>query len=188
MNYVRKNIEETAEALRNFASTSSEAVSQAANAIARCLESGGKVLICGNGGSASQAQHFAAELVGRFELERRPMAAIALTTDSSILTSVGNDYGFDEVFSRQVAALGRKGDALVGISTSGRSGNVVKALQAARELGMVTVGLTGRGGGDMAQRLDYIVDIPSGNTYRIQELHLAVIHQICRIVEESLGA
>jgi D-sedoheptulose 7-phosphate isomerase len=186
MENVQKNMEESSDALREFAKTESGALAGCAKAIVQCLRAGGKVLACGNGGSASQAQHFAAELVGRFEKERAAWSAVALTTDTSILTSLGNDYGFDEIFARQVRALGKKGDALLGISTSGRSPNVVKALEAARDIGMITIGLTGRGGADMKPLLDHRMDVPAGKTYRIQEVHLAALHQICRIVEESL--
>ena len=183
---IRKNLEESSEALREFARTQSGAVVECAKAIARRLRAGGKALVCGNGGSASQAQHFAAELVGRFEKERPAWPAVALTTDTAIITSVGNDYGFDEIFARQVSALGKKGDVLLGISTSGRSPNVIKALQAAKDIGMLTIGLTGRGGGDMKPLLDLQMDVRAGTTYRIQEVHLAALHQICRIVEETL--
>jgi D-sedoheptulose 7-phosphate isomerase len=187
MEKVSKNFEETAEALRRFGEAQAGAVSQAAKAVVKCLRAKGKVLVCGNGGSASQAQHFAAELVGRFERDRSAWPAIALTTDASIMTSVGNDMGFEEIFARQVKALGKKGDVLIGISTSGRSPNVIKALRAAWDIDMVTIGLTGRGGGEMCKLLDHWIDVPEGSTYRIQEIHLAALHQICLLVEEALS-
>ncbi len=168
-------------------SSQSENVAVVAKVIVECLKKGGKTLICGNGGSASQAQHFAAELVGRFEKERGGLCAVALTTDTSILTSVGNDYGFDVIFARQVEALGSEGDVLIGLSTSGNSPNVVKALEAAKAGGMVTIGITGRGGGNMAPLLDYHIDVADDATYRIQEVHLAALHQICRLVEDEMA-
>jgi D-sedoheptulose 7-phosphate isomerase len=155
--------------------------------IADALRSGSKVLTFGNGGSAADAQHFAAELVGRYLKERAAWPAIALTTDTSILTAVANDFGYDAVFLRQVEALGRKGDVAVGISTSGRSPNVVTALARAREMGLVTIGMTGNGGGALAGHVDYLIDVPSPATPRIQEVHALVIHVLCAIVEEAIA-
>jgi D-sedoheptulose 7-phosphate isomerase len=157
------------------------------NRIADALRSGGKVLTFGNGGSAADAQHFAAELVGRYLKNRDAWPAIALTTDTSILTAVANDFGYDAVFRRQVEALGRKGDIAVGISTSGRSPSVVGALARAREMGLVTVGMTGNGGGVLAGQVDYLIDVPSPATPRIQEVHGVVIHVLCAIVEEAIA-
>jgi D-sedoheptulose 7-phosphate isomerase len=155
--------------------------------IAQTLRDGGKVLTFGNGGSAADAQHFAAELVGRYLKDRPACSAIALTTDTSILTSVANDFGYDAVFRRQVEALGRPGDVAVGISTSGRSPSVVTALAKAREMGLVTIGMTGNGGGKLAGQVDYLIDVPSAATPRIQEVHGLVIHVLCAIVEEAMA-
>lgn len=163
------------------------AVFGAVAAIAEALRGEGKVLIFGNGGSAADAQHMAAELVGRFERERRAFAAIALTTDTSVLTSVGNDYGFDRVFARQVEALGRRGDVAFGISTSGRSANVVTALGAARERGLRTIALTGRDGGDVGAAAEIHINVPDASTARVQEVHRTLIHVICELVENSVA-
>ena len=163
-------------------------VLQAGRAIARSLHGGGKVLVFGNGGSAADAQHLAGELVGRYLKDRRALPAIALTTDPSILTAVGNDMGFEAIFRRQVEAHGRKGDVAIGISTSGRSPNVVAALEGARANGLVTVGLTGEGGGRLAGLVDHLIDVPSTDTPRIQEVHGMVVHLLCQIVEEELLA
>ena len=152
------------------------------------LERGGKLLVMGNGGSAADAQHFAAEIVGRFKLERRALPALALSTDTSILTAVGNDYGFDLVFRRQVEALARPGDVVVGISTSGSSANVYGALLLARELGCSTVGLLGREGGTIAGIVDIPLVVAGGDTPRIQEAHIAIIHIVCELVEKRLVA
>jgi D-sedoheptulose 7-phosphate isomerase len=150
--------------------------------IARRLTAGGKVLACGNGGSAADSQHFAAEMLNRFEKERAPLAALALTTDTSTLTSIANDYAFDQVFAKQVTALGRAGDVLLAISTSGSSPNVVAAVDAAHAKGMTVVALTGRGGGTLGQRLraeDVHLCVPAERTARIQEVHLLIIHCLC---------
>ena len=154
--------------------------------MAECLRAGGKVLAFGNGGSAADAQHLAAELVGRFLRDRPGLSAFALTPDTSVLTAVSNDMGYESVFRRQVEAHGRPGDVAVGITTSGRSPNVVQALERARELGLVTVGLTGNGGGRLAGRVDYLVDVPHRETARIQEVHAMVVHVLCQVVEEAM--
>jgi len=166
-----------------------ESVAQAVVAMVDCLRSGGKVMACGNGGSAADAQHFAAELIGRFERERQELAAIALTTDTSILTAVGNDYSYDEVFSRQVRGLGKKGDILLGISTSGNSKNVVKAIEAAKKIGLNVIALTGNGGGKIASLLDandIHLCVPSNRTARIQETHLVLLHGLCDGIDHLL--
>jgi D-sedoheptulose 7-phosphate isomerase len=150
------------------------------------LRAGRKVLAFGNGGSAADAQHLAAELVGRYLYDRPALPAIALTTDPSIMTAVANDMGYDAVFRRQVEAHGQPGDVAIGISTSGRSRSVVDALRAARERGLVTVALTGNGGGHLSGAVDHLIDAPSPDTPRIQELHGLVIHLLCQIVEETL--
>lgn len=165
----------------------SEAVERALEVLWQALDGGGKILLCGNGGSAADAQHIAAELVGRFRRERQGVPALALTTDTSVLTAVGNDYGFEEVFSRQVEALGRPGDCLVGISTSGKSQNVAQAMEKARIAGLSTVGLLGCGGGPLKELSDAAVVVPSDNTARIQEVHITVGHIWCDILEQRLA-
>ena len=164
-----------------------EAVVAAAGAIASALLDGRTVLIFGNGGSAADAQHFAAELVGRFEGDRRAWPAIALTTDTSALTAVGNDYGFERVFARQVEALGRAGDVAIGISTSGNSPNVLRGLEAANARGLVTIALTGRGG-EAGKLVKHHVAVEEPRTSRIQEVHATVLHVICELVEKELSA
>lgn len=159
-------------------------VEEVAQAIISALALGGKILVCGNGGSAADAQHFAAELTGRYRRERTPLAAVALTTDSSALTCIGNDYAFDEVFSRQVRALASKGDVVFGITTSGNSPNVVKALEAAKEKGAITIGFTGGTGGRVAETADYAVVVPAKATARIQEMHILLIHMICERIDD----
>ncbi len=157
--------------------------------MAGALRAGGKILACGNGGSAADAQHFAAELVNRFERERAPLAGLALTTDSSALTSIANDYSYEKVFEKQLRALGRKGDLLLAISTSGNSANVVAAMRAARDIGLRIVALTGNGGGRMAAELaaeDVHVCVPHQRTMRIQEVHLLVLHCLCDGIDSQL--
>jgi len=151
-------------------------------AMVECLNSGGKIMACGNGGSAADAQHFAAELMGRFERERRELAAVALTTDTSILTAVGNDYSYDQVFSKQVRGLGKSGDILLAITTSGNSKNVIKAVEAAQALGIKVIALSGNGGGQLNNVLganDLLLAAPSSRTARIQETHLVLLHALC---------
>jgi D-sedoheptulose 7-phosphate isomerase len=157
-----------------------------ADRVARTFTAGGKVLLAGNGGSAADAQHIAAEFLSRFKLERTPLPAIALTTDSSVLTAIGNDYGFADVFERQVRGLGRAGDVFIGISTSGRSANVLAALRAARALRLVTVGFTGSGGGEMRGLCDFVCAAPSDDTALIQQVHLVAAHAVCLLVEQQL--
>jgi len=160
----------------------------AANAMIASLRAGGKILICGNGGSASDAQHFAAELVGRFERERRALASIALTTDTSILTALANDYSYTRVFARQVEAIGRRGDVLIGISTSGGSANVLEAFAVAKAAGLTTVALTGRDGGAVGASADIHINVPSPSTARAQEVHRTLLHAVCELVERELYA
>ena len=164
-------------------------VCDAAQVLLNCITSGGKVLACGNGGSAGDAQHFAAELVGRFERERPGLPAISLATDTSILTAVGNDYGYQQVFSKQVQALGQPGDVLLAISTSGNSGNVIAAIEAAHEKDMAVIALTGKGGGRIGAMLsdrDMHICVPHDRTARIQGVHLLVIHCLCDAIDVSL--
>ena len=158
---------------------------KAGEMMAECLRADGKILIFGNGGSAADAQHIAAEFVNRFQIERPPLAAIALTTDSSILTSIGNDYHFDEIFSKQVAALGNKNDIAWGISTSGNSKNVVRAMDVAKEKGLVTIGMSGKGG-QLAEISDLVFKVDSDVTARIQETHITIGHMLCEIVDTIL--
>ncbi|HZN54604.1 MAG TPA: D-sedoheptulose 7-phosphate isomerase [Candidatus Polarisedimenticolaceae bacterium] len=160
---------------------------EAGERIAAALRAGGKLLAFGNGGSAADAQHLAAEIVGRFRRERAGLPAIALTTDTSILTAVANDYGFDEVFARQVRALGAPGDVVLALSTSGASANVLRALDAAAEIGAFRIGLAGRGGGPMRARCDLALIVPGDDTARIQEAHITIVHALCELIDDALG-
>ena len=163
------------------------AVERVAARLAASLQAGGKVMLCGNGGSAADSQHIAAELSGRFVNDRRPLAGLALSTDSSALTCIGNDYGFDAVFERQVRGLGRDGDSLVLISTSGKSANLLRAAEAARALGITTLGRLGRDGGPLLALCDDAVVIPDSVTARIQEAHIFIGHCWCALIEQALG-
>lgn len=170
---------------RRVASEGLDSVLRAAAVIREAQAAGGTLLIFGNGGSAADAQHMAAELVGRYERERPALAAIALTTDTSILSAIGNDYGFERVFVRQVEALGRAGDVALGISTSGESANVVAALDAARRRGLTTIALTGRDGGAAGRAADIHLNVPDASTARVQEVHRTMIHALCELIEGS---
>lgn len=161
-------------------------IEQAAQVWITTFRGGGKVLFCGNGGSAADAQHLAAELSGRFYTDRPPLYAEALSINTSYLTAVGNDYGFDEIFARMTEAAGRPGDVLVAISTSGQSPNVLKAIAKARDQGMIVIGFTGATGGEMATRCDMLFNVPSTDTPRIQEAHILIGHILCQLVEERL--
>lgn len=166
-------------------------IAKAAGCILACCNHGGRVLSCGNGGSAGDAQHFASELVNRFERNRRAMAALSLVTESSTLTAIANDFGYDHVFSRQIEALGQRGDLLLAISTSGNSSNVIRAIETAHHQGMAVIALTGRDGGEMARRLgnnDIELRAVSDVTARIQEMHLLIIHCLCRLIEDAIAA
>jgi D-sedoheptulose 7-phosphate isomerase len=158
---------------------------EAASAVVEALRAGNKVLVFGNGGSAADAQHFAAELVGRFMRERRALPVIALTTDTSILTAIANDYSFDRVFARQIEALGREGDVAIGISTSGGSANIVSAFASARDAGLTTVALTGRDGGAVGAAADIHVNVASESTARVQEVHRTLLHAMCELIERE---
>lgn len=172
--------------MERVVSEQGETVAAAARLLADTLSAGGKVLIFGNGGSAADSQHIAAEFVNRFQVERPPLAALALTTDTSILTSIANDYAFAEVFAKQVQALGRPGDVAWGLSTSGSSLNVVLALERARSLGLKTLALSGGNGGPVAAQADLAIVVPSRNTPRIQEVHITVGHVLCDLVDYLL--
>jgi D-sedoheptulose 7-phosphate isomerase len=184
-NEISGHIEGHITVLRTVVDRQSERIAAAAELIVRSIMGGGKLLVMGNGGSAADAQHFAAEMVGRFRRERNALPAIALTTDTSILTAVGNDYGFDAIFTRQVEALARPGDVVCGISTSGCSPNVVKALATARRAGCATLALTGGTGGDLCAHADVAIVVPSDQTPYIQEAHLTIIHILCGLIERS---
>lgn len=162
-----------------------EAMIAAVDAITHAFKNGGKVILFGNGGSAADSQHIAAEFIGRFQKERRSLPAIALTTDTSALTALGNDYGFDVVFARQLEGLGRKGDVAVGISTSGNSPNVVEAFKKAADMGITRIAMTGEGGGKLAALADIKICVPSKVTARIQESHICIAHCICELVEKN---
>jgi D-sedoheptulose 7-phosphate isomerase len=183
---VGRQLNESATVKRALAEQAVDRIVEMAGQIISCIRQGGKVLLCGNGGSAADAQHLAAELVGRFGRGRPPLAAIALTTDTSVLTCLSNDYGFEDVFSKQVEAHGRKGDVLVGISTSGTSENVLRAVKRARQLGLLTLVLVGSREGPMAQAADLALMVPHENSQRIQEAHIAVGHIILDLLERAL--
>ena len=186
---VTAHFAQSIEAKQQAADILSAPTAQAAERMLQCLMNDGKILSCGNGGSAGDAQHFAAEMTGRFEKERMELAAVALTTDTSALTAIGNDYGFDHVFSKQVRALGRSGDILLALSTSGNSANVIKAIEAAHERDMHIVALTGRDGGKIAAMLkddDVLLNVPHPRTARIQEIHILLIHALCDCIDTML--
>lgn len=186
---VLSHFQESIAAKQSAADIMAAPTAEAAHAILACLMQDGKILICGNGGSAGDAQHFAAEMTGRFERERLELGAIALTTDTSALTAIGNDYGFDHIFSKQVRALGRSGDILIGISTSGNSANVMEAIRAAHEREMQVIALTGRDGGKIAAMLrdnDILLNVPHQRTARIQEIHILLIHALCDCIDSML--
>ena len=186
---VAKHFEESIKTKQLAQEVLTEATAEAALLMFNTLANDGKILACGNGGSAADAQHFAAEMTGRFEKERMELAAIALTTDTSALTAIGNDYGFEHIFSKQVRALGRAGDVLIGISTSGNSGNVIEAIKAAHDCGMKVVAFTGRDGGKIAAMLkdgDVLLNVPYPRTARIQEVHILLVHAICDCIDTML--
>ena len=176
----------SAELKRTVADTLSGDILEAANRIKACLQKGGKLILMGNGGSAADSQHIAAELIGRFKKERKALPAIALTVDTSSLTALGNDYGFETVFERQLEALAQKNDAVMGISTSGNSENVLRALKKANALGAETIGLLGNNGGKIKEVANLSIVIPSNDTARIQEVHITIGHIICELIEEDL--
>ncbi len=183
---IRESVEQSVALKRAFFEANEGRVAALAVELTNTLESGGKVLLFGNGGSAADAQHIAAELVGRFRRERPPLAAIALSTDTSVLTSIANDYGYGQVFARQVRALGRPGDFAIGISTSGKSTSVLEGIAVARELGLMTAALTGCDGGRLGAAVHFHLNVPSERTDRVQEVHIMIGHILCQLVEESL--
>ena len=184
--YIIKIFRESGQVKEVFVNENLNRIVAVVGAVTAALKAGNKILLFGNGGSAADAQHLAAEFVNRFIIERPPLPAIALTTDTSIITSIGNDYDFVEIFSKQIRAIGRKGDIAWGMTTSGTSVNVVKGLEAAKKIGMVTIGLTGRDGGDVAKIVDHALNVSSTSTPRIQEVHITVGHVICEMVDFKL--
>lgn len=183
---IRKALDDTCSALLNSIETCKHRLSDLVQAVVQCMQHGGKLLLFGNGGSAADAQHIAAEFVNRFRLDRSPLAAIALTTDTSILTSVANDFSYDQVFSKQVEALASQDDMVMGISTSGNSRNVVRGLETARGKGAFTVGFTGMNPGAMGPFCDILIDAQTSDTPRIQEVHIFMAHIMCDLVEKEL--
>jgi len=186
---IRGHFADSAKLKTDAAEALAPAIARAATLMTECLFADGRILACGNGGSAADAQHFAAELVGRFERERPGMPAVALTTDSSALTAIANDYDFDRVFSKQVEALGAKGDVLLAISTSGNSRNVIEAVKAAQAKGLVVIALTGRDGGALGRMLrpaDFHLNVAHARTMRIQEVHLLAVHCLCEVVDNVI--
>jgi D-sedoheptulose 7-phosphate isomerase len=186
---INQNFQDSINTKQMAADMLAEPLAKAAQMITQCLLSGGKVLSCGNGGSAGDAQHFSSEMLNRFEMERPGLPAVALTTDSSTLTSIANDYSYEQIFSKQVSALGQQGDILLAISTSGNSANVNRAVEAAHERDMTVIALSGKQGGDLAPLLtanDVEIRVPSDSTARIQEVHLLAIHCMCDLVDHQL--
>jgi len=184
-NIIFNTLQETAKIKERFINDHVDRIQHGADKLATCIASGHKILIFGNGGSAADAQHIAAEFVNRFQIERPPLAALALTTDTSVITSIGNDYSFDDIFYKQVKALGTKGDIAIGISTSGNSQNVVKAILAAKDIGMLSIGLTGSGG-KLAECADMVFAVKTDITARIQEAHILLGHIWCDLVDRIL--
>jgi D-sedoheptulose 7-phosphate isomerase len=183
--FLAKEIQENIAVMSELARDGSAEIAEAATHILEALRAGGKLIAFGNGGSATEAQHLVAELVGRYRVDRPPLAAVALTTDSASLTSIGNDYGFEEIFSRQLRALAAPHDIVAAFSTSGDSPNVLNALHAAQSLGLFSIGLTGRSGGKMSELVDICLRAPSDCTPRIQEVHLLMVHLLCGLVETT---
>jgi D-sedoheptulose 7-phosphate isomerase len=182
-----RSLDETAEAHHRAGALMAGDIASAAARMQGALAAGHKVLVCGNGGSAAESQHFAAELTGRFRRERRALAAVALSVDTSALTAIGNDYGFDQVFARQVEALGQAGDVLLAISTSGQSANVVQAARTAGRMGLVVVALTGASAGALGEHAAVVLAVPEDNTARVQEVQLSILHLLCEEIERALA-
>ena len=185
---LKTEIEENIAVTSEFGQRCLPEIVEAANLILASVRAGGKVIAFGNGGSAAEAEHFVAELVGRYRLDRPPLAAVSLTTDTAVLTSIGNDYGFEQIFSRQLLAIGKTGDIAIAMSTSGNSPNVLAALESARTMGLASIGLTGKTGGKVRSMVDICLMAPSDCTARIQEVHTLMVHLICGFVEEAFVA
>lgn len=184
---VSKSFKDSVKTKEKFLTKKNSAlIVHSAEAIVEAFKAGGKLLVAGNGGSAADAQHLAAEFVNRFEIERPPLPALALTTDSSNITSIGNDYSFDQIFSKQVRALGGKNDVLLAISTSGNSANITKAAVVAKSMGIKVIALTGKGGGELAKKADILINVDAKVTARIQEVHITVCHILCELVDHML--
>ncbi len=184
--HIVKIFRESSHLKESFVGENLEVIVNVVEVITAALKAGNKILLFGNGGSAADAQHLAAEFVNRFVIERPPLPAIALSTDTSVITSIGNDYDFSEIFSKQIRAIGQAGDVAWGISTSGSSPNVIKALEVAKKIGMVTIGMTGKDGGNIAKMVDYSLNVSSSSTPRIQEVHITVGHVICEMIDFKL--
>lgn len=186
-NIIHHNLSEHLKTIEMVSNTLADQIEKIGQILSVSLKSNGTLFWCGNGGSASDSQHLAAELVGRFSKNRRALRSIALNTDTSVLTCVANDFSYEDVFSRQIEALGRSGDVLIGISTSGNSENVLRAFKSARKMNLVTVALLGKDGGSCKELVDYALVIPSDSTARIQEMHILIGHILCELIEQELG-
>ncbi len=187
LDMIRRELEAHRETIEKSIEVMIPQIEKASKIAISTLQNGNKILLCGNGGSAADAQHIAAELTGRYKTERRGLAGIALTTDTSALTAIANDYGYDRVFDRQIEAIGREGDLVIGISTSGNSANIISAFKVARELGCKTIGLSGRDGGEMSAFCDLNLVVPSNDTPRIQEMHILIGHTLCQAIDDILS-
>ena len=185
--FFHAEMDEHADVVQKTKETNLDAFDALLKACVKCIQDGGKIMFFGNGGSAADAQHLATELSCRYKQDRQAIAGLALTTDTSCLTAAGNDYGYEHVFSRQVEALGKPGDVVIGISTSGTSPNVIKALNTAKEMGIIAAGFTGKGGGDMVDVADILLNVPSQTTARIQEMHITLGQMLCGALEIELG-
>jgi len=184
--HIVKIFKESSQLKEVFVNENLSRIVRVVEAVTGALKAGNKILLFGNGGSAADAQHIAGEFVNRFIIERPPLPAISLSTDTSIITSIGNDYDFSEIFSKQIRAIGQTGDVAWGISTSGKSPNIIKALETAKKMGLVTIAFTGRDGGDIARMVDYSLNVSSNSTPRVQEVHITVAHVICEMVDFKL--
>lgn len=181
---IQKTVKDSIAAKKSFFAENTDKIDSCAQIMVSALKNNKKILLCGNGGSAADCQHIAAEFINRFQMERKPLAALALTTDTSVITSIGNDYSYDDIFLKQVQALGQKGDILIGISTSGNSPNVVKAMKEAKEMGLITIGLSGSGG-QLKKICDTSFCVDNPTTARIQEVHILLAHILCDITERT---
>lgn len=184
--YIAEQFAISAQLKKDFGRDHAEKIYETAQMMIHAIQAGGKLLICGNGGSAADSQHFAAEMIGRLRRDRDPIAAIALTTDSSNLSAIGNDYSFDDVYWRQVQSLGSENDILIGLSTSGRSMNIIKAVESAKKKNIKTIALLGRDGGALAGLVDAALIVPAQSSMRIQEVHITIIHMWCELIEDAI--